>query len=69
MCVFDWEREDTIDPSTGILLIPGFHGDGCPGSGEIPGYECCCDECDYFLICFRELDFPGEKVLAYANRI
>lgn len=60
MCGFDWEREDTIDPSTGILLIPGFHGDSCPGSGEIPGYDCCCDECAYFLLCFPELDWSGK---------
>ena len=58
MNVYDWEREDTIDPSTGILLMPGAYGHYCLGSGEHKDYECCCDECDYFLICFPDWEFP-----------
>ena len=27
----------------------------CLGNGE-QGFECCCDECDYFLLCFPEVD-------------
>ena len=27
----------------------------CLGNGE-QGFECCCDECDYFLLCFPEFD-------------
>ena len=25
----------------------------CLGNGE-QGFECCCDECDYYLLCFPE---------------
>ena len=38
----------------GIELIPG-EPDACLGNGE-HGFECCCDECDYFLLCFHEAD-------------
>ena len=48
------DYEERIDPGTGILLTPGFHGEGCLGNGLHPGYECCCDECDYYLICFPD---------------
>ena len=27
----------------------------CLGNGE-QGFECCCDECDCFLLCFPEFD-------------
>ena len=27
----------------------------CQGNGE-QGFECCCDECNYFLLCFPEFD-------------
>ena len=27
--------------------------DICLGNGE-QGFECCCDECDYYLLCFPE---------------
>ena len=27
----------------------------CLGNG-VQGFECCCDECDYFLLCFPEFD-------------
>jgi len=47
-------QDDMIDPSTGILLTPSYHGEKCLGSGDFPGYECCCDECDYFLGCFPD---------------
>lgn len=49
-------REPILDPSTGIMLQPSCHGKDCPGNGEHPGVECCCDECDYFLDCFPEYD-------------
>ena len=39
---------------TGIELTPG-KPDDCLGNGE-RGVECCCDECDYFLLCFPEFD-------------
>lgn len=34
-----------------IFLCPGDFGSSCPGSGDTPGVECCCDECDYLLCC------------------
>ena len=55
-------REDRIDPGTGILLTPGFHGEDCLGNGLHPEYECCCDECDYLLECF-----PDWEQLAKVN--
>ena len=39
---------------TGIELTPG-EPTVCLGNGE-QGFECCCDECDYFLFCFPEYD-------------
>ena len=43
---------------TGIELTPG-KPDVCPGNGE-HNFECCCDECDYYLLCFPEVD-PKNK--------
>ena len=48
------QEKDRIDPSTGILLTPSFHGANCLGNGMYPEYECCCDECDYLLECFPD---------------
>ena len=44
---------------TGIELTPG-EPTVCLGNGE-QGFECCCDECDYFLLCFPEFD-PKSKM-------
>ena len=44
---------------TGVELTPG-EPDVCLGNGEL-GFECCCDECDCFLICFPEFDIKIEK--------
>ena len=46
-------QEKIID-ITGVELTPGKHI-VCLGNGE-QGFECCCDECDYFLRCFPEFD-------------
>ena len=43
---------------TGIELTPG-EPTVCLGNGE-QGFECCCDECDYYLLCFPEFD-PNKK--------
>ena len=43
--------EKVID-ITGIELTPG-DPDACLGNGE-QGLECCCDECNYYLLCFFE---------------
>jgi len=39
---------------TGIELTPGEPA-VCLGNGK-QGFECCCDECDFFLLCFPEFD-------------
>lgn len=46
------KKEKIID-ITGIELTPSRQGRKCKGNGE-QGYECCCDECDYFLKCFPQ---------------
>lgn len=38
---------------TGTPICPG-HPKICLGSGDFPGFECCCDECDYCLDCYPE---------------
>ena len=44
---------------TGVKLTPG-EPTGCLGNGE-QGFECCCDECDYYLLCFSEFDQKKQK--------
>ena len=44
---------------TGTELTPGQPA-VCLGNGE-QGFECCCDECDYFLCCFPEFDPTSKK--------
>lgn len=44
---------------TGVILTPGNAGDDCLGNGEHVNengqpIERCCEECDYYLICFPE---------------
>ena len=39
---------------TGVELTPG-DSSVCLGNGE-EGFECCCDECDYYLLCFPEFN-------------
>ena len=46
-------QEKIID-ITGVELTPG-KPTVCLGNSE-RGFECCCDECDYFLLCFPEFD-------------
>ena len=48
---------------TGIELTPGGPT-VCLGNGE-QGFECCCDECDYFLLCFPEFDLQIEEYIKY----
>lgn len=49
------EMENPLfDPTVGILLTPSYHGEQCLGNGEHSDIECCCDECDYYLICFPD---------------
>ena len=44
-------QEKIID-ITGVELTPG-QPTVCLGNGE-QGFECCCDECDYLMLCFPE---------------
>ena len=44
-------RKKRITDATGTPLIPSKQGCECPGNGEHPEYECCCDECGYLLCC------------------
>lgn len=47
------EEKQIID-TTGTPLTPSEQGKNCFGNGEHPEYECCCDECDFFLECFPQ---------------
>ena len=47
-----------ITDITGTELTPG-EPTVCLGNGE-QGFECCCDECYYYLLCFPEFD-PESK--------
>lgn len=44
---------------TGVELTPGDRV-ACLGNGR-QGFECCCDECDYFLLCFPEFDPESQE--------
>ena len=48
---------------TGTELTPG-EPTACLGNGE-QGFECCCDECNYFLLCFPEFDIRIKKEVLY----
>ena len=42
-----------------VELTPGER-DVCLGNGK-QGFECCCDECDFFLLCFPEFDLKSKQ--------
>ena len=44
---------------TGVELTPG-DPTVCLGNGK-QGFECCCDECDCFLLCFPEFDSKSKE--------
>lgn len=52
--------EQLLDP-TGVKLTPSWHGKECLGSGDWLGYECCCDNCDHFLVCFPDWEDYKEQ--------
>jgi len=58
-----WDYPEKEIDITGIELTPG-KPDVCLGNGE-QGYECCCDECNYFLLCFPEYDERTEEYKLY----
>ena len=53
-------RKKLID-ITGVELMPGEPA-VCLGNGE-KGFECCCDECDYYLLCFPKFDPQKENIV------
>lgn len=50
----EYSEEELIDV-TGTRLTPGSF-EKCLGNGEHEGIECCCDNCDYFLLCVLKSD-------------
>ena len=44
--------QKSVTDITGIELMPG-EPNVCLGNGE-QGFECWCDECDFFLFCYPE---------------
>ena len=52
---------------TGIELTPGQPA-VCLGNGE-HGFECCCDECDYYLLFFPQFDSKNKKEITAKNQV
>ena len=52
-CMSENIQKKVID-ITGVEIMPG-EPTVCLGNGE-QGFECCCDECDYYLLCFPEFE-------------
>ncbi|MBP9989701.1 MAG: hypothetical protein KBT46_09430 [Ruminococcus sp.] len=50
---FEENIPKTVTDVTGAVLTPG-NPEKCQGNGEHKDFECCCDECDWFLLCFSE---------------
>ena len=50
----DKNTQEKIIDVTGTELTPG-KPTVCLGNGE-QGFECCCDECDYLMLCFPDFD-------------
>ena len=58
--------QEKILDVTGIELTPGAPS-VCLGNGK-QGFECCCDECDFYLLCFPEFDAENtEESIAENN--
>lgn len=38
------------------ILTPSFHGENCRHNGDNPMYDCACDNCDFFLVCFPDAE-------------
>ena len=51
--ILECGRNHRLIDVTGAELKPG-DPENCQGNGEHPDFECCCDECDYYLACFPE---------------
>lgn len=48
---------EKVTDVTGAILTPA-KPEKCQGNGEYKGFECCCDECNWFMLCFPE--YGGE---------
>ena len=55
MSKFEEKIPEKVTDVTGATLTPG-KPEKCQGNGEHKDFECCCDECDWFLLCFHEYD-------------
>ncbi len=55
-------RRKIIDV-TGTPLTPSYKGRKCLGNGEHPPYECCCDECNYYLKCYPDCNWWIKKTM------
>ena len=53
------KTQKRVKDITGIELMSG-EPTACLGNGE-QGFECCCNECDYYLICFPEFNLTNEE--------
>lgn len=51
------KKKQIIDEFTGTPLKPSWQGLRCPGNGEHIEFECCCDECDYYMRCFPQYEW------------
>ena len=51
----------------GVELTPGELA-VCLGNGE-QDFECCCDECDYYLLCFPEFDTKNKEENIDENKV
>ena len=51
--------DEKIIDVTGAELHPG-DPERCQGNGKDPVFECCCDECDYYLACYPDWDKQPE---------
>lgn len=56
------KKEQIIDDN-GTPLTPSLKGRKCLGNGEHPEYECCCEECNYYLRCFPDFTWLKIKFL------
>ena len=52
---------------TGVVLTPG-EPIVCLENRE-QGFECCCDECDYYLLCYPEFDAKNNEENIAENKV
>ncbi len=52
---------------TDVELTPG-EPNVCLGNGK-KGFECCCEECDCFLLCFPEFDPKSKEENIAENKV